>query len=34
MGNRLGWNPLSTDQNVRTSTLLQAYRGIQDAKQW
>ena len=33
MGNRLGWNPLSTDQNVRTSTLLQAaYRGIQDAK--
>ena len=23
MGNRLGWNPLSTDQNVRTSTLLQ-----------
>ena len=33
MGNRLGWNPVSTDQNVRTSTLLQAaYRGIQDAK--
>ena len=33
MGNRLGWNPLSTDQNVRTSTLLQAsYRAIQDAK--
>ncbi|MBT6013727.1 MAG: T9SS type A sorting domain-containing protein [Flavobacteriales bacterium] len=33
MGNRKGWNPISTDQNVRTSTLLQAaYRGIQDAK--
>ena len=33
MGNRKGWNPTSTDQNVRTSTLLQAaYRGIQDAK--
>ncbi len=33
MENRLGWNPTSTDQNVRTSTLLQAaYRGIQDAK--
>ena len=33
MDNRLGWNPLSTDQNVRTSTLLQAaYRGIQDAR--
>ena len=33
MDNRLGWNPISTDQNVRTSTLLQAaYRGIQDAK--
>lgn len=33
MDNRLGWNPVSTDQNVRTSTLLQAaYRGIQDAK--
>ena len=33
MDNRLGWNPSSTDQNVRTSTLLQAaYRGIQDAK--
>ena len=27
MGNRLGWNPLSTDQNVRTSTLLKpSYR--------
>ncbi len=33
MDNRLGWNPSSSDQNVRTSTLLQAaYRGIQDAK--
>ena len=33
MTNRLGWNPTSTDQNVRTSTLLQAsYRAIQDAK--
>ena len=33
MGNRKGWNPTSTDQNVRTSTLIQAaYRGIQDAK--
>jgi hypothetical protein len=33
MDNRLGWNPISTDQNVRTSTLIQAaYRGIQDAK--
>ena len=33
MDYRLGWNPTSTDQNVRTSTLLQAaYRGIQDAK--
>ena len=33
MDNRLGWNPTSTDQNVRTSTLLgAAYRGIQDAK--
>tara|TARA_Y100000385_G_scaffold58557_1_gene56474 strand:+ start:26161 stop:27816 length:1656 start_codon:yes stop_codon:yes gene_type:complete len=33
MGNRKGWNPTSTDQDVRTSTLLQAaYRGIQDAK--
>jgi len=33
MDNRLGWNPTSTDQNVRTSTLLQAaYRGIQDAR--
>jgi hypothetical protein len=30
---RLGWNPISTDQDVRTSTLLQAvYRAIQDAK--
>jgi len=33
MNNRLGWNPTSTDQDTRTSTLLQAaYRGIQDAK--
>ena len=33
MDNRLGWNPTSTDQDTRTSTLLQAaYRGIQDAK--
>jgi len=33
MDNRLGWNPTSSDQNVRTSSLLQAaYRGIQDAK--
>jgi len=33
MNNRLGWNPTSTDQDVRTSTLIQAlYRGIQDAK--
>ncbi len=33
MDNRLGWNPTSSDQDVRTSTLLQAaYRGIQDAK--
>ena len=31
--NRLGWNPTSTDQNTRTSTLIQAsYRGIQDAR--
>ena len=30
---RLGWNPISGDQDVRTSTLLQAvYRAIQDAK--
>ena len=30
---RLGWNPLSTDQDVRTGSLLQAvYRAIQDAK--
>ncbi len=29
---RKGWNPASTDQEVRTSTLLQAaYRGVQDA---
>jgi len=33
MDNRLGWNPLSTDQNVRTATLMQAaYRGMQDAR--
>ena len=33
MDNRLGWNPTSSDQDVRTSSLLQAaYRGIQDAK--
>lgn len=30
---RLGWAPTAPDQNVRTSTLLQAaYRGIQDAR--
>ena len=30
---RLGWNPVSPDQDVRTSTLLQAaYRGIQDTR--
>ena len=30
---RLGWNPLASDQNTRTSTLLQAvYRAIQDTK--
>jgi hypothetical protein len=29
---RLGWNPVSSDQDVRTSTLINAaYRGIQDA---
>ena len=33
MGNRKGWNPISQDQNVRTSTLIQAaYRGVQDAR--
>jgi len=33
MDYRLGWNPTSTNQDVRTSSLLQAaYRGIQDAK--
>ena len=33
MTNRLGWNPSSTDQNTRTSTLIQAaYRSIQDAR--
>ncbi len=30
---RFGWNPVAPDQNVRTSTLLQAaYRGIQDTR--
>lgn len=30
---RQGWNPVTTDQNTRTATLLQAaYRGIQDAR--
>lgn len=30
---RLGWNPQSSDQDVRTGTLLNAvYRAIQDAK--
>lgn len=30
---RLGWNPVSTNQDARTGTLLQAvYRSIQDAK--
>ena len=33
MNYRLGWNPTSSNQDTRTSTLLQAaYRGIQDAK--
>jgi hypothetical protein len=33
MSYRLGWNPNSLDQNVRTSTLIQAaYRSIQDAR--
>jgi hypothetical protein len=33
MSYRQGWNPSSTDQNVRTSTLIQAaYRSIQDAR--
>ena len=33
MTNRQGWNPTSTDQNTRTSTLIQAaYRSIQDAR--
>jgi len=33
MDYRQGWNPTSTSQQVRTSTILQAaYRGIQDAK--
>lgn len=30
---RIGWNPISNDQDIRTGTLLQAvYRAIQDAK--
>lgn len=30
---RLGWNPISTDINVRISTLINAaYRGVQDAR--
>ncbi|MEY4594855.1 MAG: hypothetical protein RIQ47_1265 [Bacteroidota bacterium] len=33
MSYRLGWNPVSADQDVRTGSLLQAvYRAIQDAK--
>ncbi len=33
MDNRLGWDPLNTDQNVRTGSLIQAaYRGVHDAK--
>ena len=33
MGNRKGWDPLSSDEDTRRGTLLQAaYRGIQDAK--
>lgn len=33
MSYRVGWNPVATDQDVRTGTLLQAvYRAIQDAK--
>jgi hypothetical protein len=33
MSYRVGWNPIATDQDVRTGTLLQAvYRSIQDAK--
>ncbi|MGB3946978.1 MAG: T9SS type A sorting domain-containing protein [Bacteroidia bacterium] len=32
-GYRMGWNPISPNQDIRTSTLLQAvYRAIQDAK--
>ena len=31
---RLGWNPISEDENVRRSTLIQAaYRGLQDLEQ-
>ncbi|MBX7142702.1 MAG: T9SS type A sorting domain-containing protein [Chitinophagales bacterium] len=30
---RIGWNPISADQDIRTGTLLQAvYRGVQDAR--
>ncbi len=33
MSNRLGWNPTSSDQDVRTNTLINAaYRGIQDMR--
>ncbi len=33
VSNRLGWNPVSTDENVRRGTLLNAaYRGVQDAR--
>ena len=33
MSYRLGWNPVSSDQDVRTGSLLQAvYRAMQDAK--
>ena len=32
MTNRLGWNPTSTDQNVRTSTFCKLHERIQDAK--
>ncbi|MFM2135595.1 MAG: hypothetical protein RL021_995, partial [Bacteroidota bacterium] len=33
MSYRLGWNPVSADQDVRTGSLLQAvYRALQDAK--
>src|SRR6185369_3696679 len=30
---RLGWNPIATEQAIRTGTFVQAvYRGLQDAK--